>query len=29
MNVGPLVVFGFLVLPALGALRIAPGIASA
>ena len=29
MNVGPLVVFGFLVLPALAALRIAPGIASA
>ncbi len=29
MNVGPLVVFGFLVLPALGALRVAPGIASA
>lgn len=29
MNVGPLVVFGFLVLPALGALRIAPGLASA
>jgi ABC-type Mn2+/Zn2+ transport system permease subunit len=29
MNVGPLVVFGYLVLPALAALRIAPGIASA
>ncbi|MCX5737389.1 MAG: metal ABC transporter permease [Proteobacteria bacterium] len=29
MNVGPLVVFGVLVLPALAALRIAPGIASA
>ena len=29
MNVGPLVVFGFLVLPALAALRIAPGLASA
>ena len=29
MNVGPLVVFGFLVLPALAALRIAPGVASA
>ena len=29
LEAGPLVVFGFLVLPALAALRIAPGIASA
>jgi zinc transport system permease protein len=29
LETGPLMVFGFLVLPALGALRIAPGIASA
>jgi ABC-type Mn2+/Zn2+ transport system permease subunit len=29
MTAGPLVVFGFLVLPALAALRIAPGIGSA
>lgn len=29
LEAGPLVVFGFLVLPALGALRIAPGLASA
>ena len=29
MTVGPLVVFGFLVLPALAALRVAPGLGSA
>ena len=29
MTAGPLVVFGFLVLPALAALRVAPGLASA
>jgi ABC-type Mn2+/Zn2+ transport system permease subunit len=29
MMVGPLVVFGFLVLPALAALRVAPGLATA